>query len=274
MNIIGSDIFIIQIIARLSPREYAQMRVLNKKICADISRKYAQILWRHKSYENFCFMLLPWEPKHVKQAAKWFWNIDQFIKLNYLYFNHRIDRCLEVNLFGGWNGWSSRYTVIDTLTINFVFALLENLCTFEEVLQCNAGVIGTGFQRGTILNLLRKRKYDVMGYFKKFSHQNIEKWEDAFRFQEGLPFDLEEVLEYCISKWVDIPKILIKNKRVGWYIKKGIWNWKEVLDYCVHGSENMISDIAESSLLNMMNFKDVVEAHIKDVYEAGIRFLE
>jgi hypothetical protein len=266
MDIVGVPVLILNIFARLSPRDYAQMRPLDKKICAYISGKYARILWKHETYQDFVRMFSYWKPHHVKEAAKWFWNIGQYIKMDRVYLDRTIQHCMEENLFNGWTGWNTRYQPHYILTTELIFALIENLCTSEEVLQCNSSVMGWGFEYGIILNLLRKRKYDVIGYFKKYGGQNIEKWQKLLRRAYPASFDFEEVLEYCISKNTDLPNILM-DKSVFGRMGNGGWNWKEVVDDCIEfkGGESVIRDIAESTQSNC-NLKDAIENYNKYKY--------
>ena len=51
-------------------------------------------------------------------------------------------------------------------SIELIFALIENLCTLNELFYCNDNVMQHGFKSGIILNILRKKKYDVMKYFR------------------------------------------------------------------------------------------------------------
>jgi hypothetical protein len=232
MNIIGVQIFVAKILAHLSPPEVARIRLLNKDICARISAgTYAQMFWRHDSYQQFLHMLCVWQVNHVKQAAKWFCDIDQFMKFELIRRPryHTVKMCIDAGII------TRLYPMLRNkkLRIELVFALIENLCTLDEVVQCNNDLMmNYGFKSNIIPNLLRKRKYDVMKHFRDYSNHQKDKLALMFKIHNNYPFSVEEVLEYCISRDVKFPFVLIYTE-VCANIQKGLWTWKEVIDHCI-----------------------------------------
>lgn len=257
MDIIGVQLFVAKILAHLSPPDVARMRLLNKDICARISAgPYAQMFWRKESYQDFVFMLSCWKVDHVKQAAKWFWSIDQFMKLEWIrVFGSSVKNCFEAGII------TNPYTHIEhnKSTIQLVFALIENLCTLDEVLECDHGVMERGFKSGIILNFLRKRKYNVMKYFLYNNNRQSLQYRRIFKNHKNFPFSVEEVLEYCMSRNTQFPFVLTCEE-VCANIQKGIWIWKEIVDYCIEnqdGGETTVGAIIEG--YGNMKFQEILD---------------
>lgn len=266
MNIIGVEVFVAKILAHLSPPVVARMRFLNKDICARISAgPYARMFWRHESYQDFVSMVTWRKKKHIRYTVKWFWNIDQYMKFYNLAIPRTIRNCIYAKIIPKY-AYGNVNSLQRKLPAKLVFALIEDLCTFDEVLKCDNNImINYGFKSEIIPALLRKRKCDVMKYFRNYSNHQKDQFALLFKCYLNLPFSTEKVLEYCISKGVQFPFVLI-SAEVCANIQKGIWTWKEVVDYCIEnrgGGETTIGIIITEGYGNM-KFQEALALKFSD----------